>query len=34
MSEVKVSVVIPFHNVEEYLETSLKSVVNQTLGDI
>ena len=34
MSEVKLSIVIPFHNVREYIETSLKTVVNQTLKDI
>lgn len=34
MSEVKLSIVIPFHNVREYLENSLKTVVNQTLKDI
>ena len=33
MSEVKVSIVIPFHNVQEYLETALTTVVNQTLKE-
>ncbi|RAP47500.1 MAG: glycosyltransferase [Methanosphaera sp. rholeuAM6] len=31
---LKVSVVIPVYNVEEYLEDCLKSVINQTLSDI
>lgn len=31
---VKVSVIIPFYNVESYIEECLKSVVNQTLQDI
>ena len=28
----KISVIIPVYNVEEYLEESLNSVVNQTIG--
>lgn len=32
--EIKVSVVIPVHNVEKYLRRCLDSVVNQTLKDI
>ena len=31
---VKVSVVIPVYNVEEFLEPCLDSIVNQTLDDI
>ena len=31
---VKVSVVIPVYNVEDYLEDCLNSIVNQTLEDI
>ena len=31
---VKVSVVLPVYNVEDYLEDCLDSIVNQTLGDI
>ena len=30
----KVSIIIPFNNVEDYMEECLKSVVNQTLNDI
>lgn len=33
MSEVKVSIVIPFHNVQEYIETALTTIVNQTLKE-
>ena len=31
MREIKVSVIIPIYNVEEYLEECLQSVVDQTL---
>ena len=31
---IKVSVVIPVYNVEDYLEDCLNSIINQTLGDI
>ncbi len=34
MQEIKVSVIIPVYNVEEYLEECLHSVLNQTLKDI
>lgn len=30
----KVSVIVPFYNVEEYIEKCIKSLVNQTLNDI
>ena len=31
---IKVSVIVPVYNVEEYLEKCLESLVNQTLKDI
>ena len=31
---IKVSVVVPIFNVEEYLERCVKSLLNQTLDDI
>ena len=31
---VKLSVVVPFHNVERYIEASLESIARQTLRDI
>lgn len=34
MSEIKVSVIIPIYNVEEYLEECLQSVVDQTLSNL
>ena len=34
MREIKVSVIIPIYNVEEYLEECLQSVVDQTLEDL
>ena len=34
MNEIKVSVIIPVYNVEEYIEECLNSVVNQTLKEI
>ncbi len=34
MSEIKVSVIIPIYNVEEYLEECLVSAINQTLKEI
>lgn len=34
MSKPKVSIIIPVHNTEKYLEQCLESVVNQTLKDI
>ena len=34
MSQVKVSVIIPIHNVEDYVEECIGSVVNQTLKEI
>ncbi len=30
----KISVIIPYHNVEKYIEQSITSVINQTLNDI
>ncbi len=34
MNNVKVSIIIPVYNVEEYLAEALESVINQTLKDI
>lgn len=34
MNDIKVSIIIPVYNVEEYLEECLDSAVNQTLKDI
>ena len=34
MREIKVSVIIPIYNVEEYLEECLQSVVDQTLDNL
>ena len=34
MSDIKVSVIIPVYNVENYLERAVDSVLNQTLSDI
>ncbi|WP_083306273.1 MULTISPECIES: glycosyltransferase family 2 protein [Fusobacterium] len=34
MNNIKVSVIIPVYNVEEYIEECLESVVNQTLKEI
>lgn len=34
MKEIKVSVIIPIYNAEEYLEECLNSVINQTLKEI
>ena len=34
MSDLKVSIIIPFHNVQDYIETCLRGIVNQTLKDI
>ena len=34
MREIKVSVIIPIYNVEEYLEECLQSVVDQTLEEL
>ena len=34
MSKIKVSVIVPVFNVEEYLSTSLDSILNQTLKNI
>ena len=31
---VKVSVIIPFYNAEDYLRQSLDCIVNQTMDDI
>ncbi|MBE6154766.1 MAG: glycosyltransferase, partial [Firmicutes bacterium] len=31
---MKVSVIVPVYNVEEYIERCLKSLVNQTLEEI
>ena len=31
---VKISVIIPVYNTEEYLEECLESIINQTLEDI
>ena len=31
---IKVSIIVPFYNVENYIETCLESLVNQTLEDI
>ena len=31
---IKVSIIVPFYNVENYIEKCLQSLVNQTLGDI
>ena len=33
-SNIKVSIIIPIYNVEEYLEECLMSAVKQTLNDI
>ena len=30
----KVSIIVPFYNVEEYIERSIKSLVEQSLEDI
>ena len=34
MKEIKVSVIIPIYNVEEYLEACLDSVAEQTLKEL
>ena len=34
MSEIKVSVIVPVYNVEQYLEECVDSLINQTLKDI
>lgn len=34
MTDIKISVIIPVYNVEEYLDRCLESVLNQTLDDI
>ena len=34
MDQIKVSIIIPIYNVEEYLEECLKSAVNQSLQEI
>ena len=34
MSDVKVSIIIPFHNVLGYLRTSVECAMKQTLTDI
>ena len=31
---IKVSIIVPFYNVENYIEKCLQSLVNQTLEDI
>ena len=30
----KVSIIVPFYNVEEYIERSIKSLIEQSLEDI
>ena len=32
MSKYKVSVIIPIYNVEKYIEDTIKSIINQTIG--
>ena len=32
MKKYKISVVIPIYNVEKYLEKTIESVINQTIG--
>lgn len=34
MKEIKVSVIIPVYNVEQYIERCLNSIINQTLKEI
>ena len=34
MTKMKISVIIPVYNVEEYIEQCVESVVNQTLKEI
>ena len=34
MNEIKVSIIVPVYNAEQYLEKCLDSLVNQTLKDI
>ena len=31
---IKVSIIVPFYNVENYIEKCLQSLVNQTLEDV
>ena len=32
MYKYKISIIIPIYNTEKYLETSISSVINQTIG--
>lgn len=34
MKNIKISIIIPVYNVEEYIEQCLESVINQTLKEI
>lgn len=34
INKIKVSVIIPVYNVEDYIEECLESVINQTLKEI
>lgn len=34
MKKIKVSVIIPVYNVEQYIERCLNSIINQTLKEI
>ena len=34
MEEIMISVIVPVYNSEQYLETCIRSIINQTLKDI